>query len=158
DLREVFATRLLSLVAYRTAPGVARSDTSTLAVVEGLSVDDLRACSRRVESWHESGLATPLLIAAHEFERSLDAFPYEFGAILADHVVVAGVNPFEGLRVDPADMRRACEIQARGHLLHLREGFLETRDRGDALAELMTRSLAPLTLLIRSLVRLDGGD
>src|SRR5439155_18731284 len=69
-----------------------------------------------------------------------------------------GVSPFDGLRVDPADMRRACEIQARGHLLHLREGYLETRGRGDALAELMARSVPPLTVLIRSVARLDGGD
>ena len=47
-----------------------------------------------------------------EFERSLDVFPLEFGAILADHVVVAGSDPFDGARVDPADLRRACEVQA----------------------------------------------
>ena len=42
-------------------------------------------------------------------------------------MVVSGDNPFDGLTVDPADIRRACEVQARSHLLHLREGFLETR-------------------------------
>ena len=90
-------------------------------------------------AWHDAGLATPLLLAAHEFGRSLDAFPLEFGAILADHVVVAGSDPFDGLRVDAADLRRACEVQARSHLLHLREGYLETRGRGDALADLIVR-------------------
>ena len=39
------------------------------------------------------------------------------------------------LTVDPADLRRACEVQARSHLLHLREGYLETRGRADALAD-----------------------
>ena len=67
--------------------------------------------------------ATPLLLAAHEFGRSLDAFPFEFGAILADHVVVSGSDPFDGPPRRPADLRRACEVQARSHLLHLREGF-----------------------------------
>ena len=106
--------------------------------------------------WHDMGLATPLLIAADEFGRSLDAFPLEFGAILADHVIVAGRNPFEGLSVDPSDVRRACEIQARSHLLHLREGFLETGGRGDALAVLVVRSAAPFAALLRSLARLQG--
>ena len=50
-----------------------------------------------------------------------------------------GRDPFTGLRVDPAHLRHACEVQARSHLLHLREGFLETRGRGDALAELLLR-------------------
>ena len=95
-------------------------------------------------------------VAAHEFERSLDAFPLEFGAILADHVVVSGDSPFNGLNVDPADIRRACEVQARSHLLHLREGYLETRGRGDALAVLIARSAAPFAALLKSVARLQG--
>ena len=121
----------------------------TLAMVETLTGADLRACAASVERWHDAGLATPLLLAANEFERSLDAFPLEFGGILADHLVIAGNNPFDGLRVEPADIRRACEVQARSHLLHLREGFLETRGRADALAVLIVRSAAPFAALIR---------
>jgi hypothetical protein len=58
--------------------------------------------------------------------------------------------------VDPHDLRRACEIQARGHLLHLREGYIETAGRGDAIAELIRRSASPLAALIRSIARLEG--
>jgi len=159
DLRGLFGSRFRSLVAYRDASGASKAPTPTLAVVDGLTPDDLRACADRVASWHEAGLATPLLLRTQEFGRSLDAFPYEFGAILADHVVVSGDDPFQGLRVDRADLRRACEIQARSHLLHLREGYLETRGRSDALAELISRSLAPFTALLASVARLvgDGG-
>jgi hypothetical protein len=117
---------------------------------------DLRACAGRVDAWHGAGLATPLLIASHEFEQSLDAFPLEFGAILADHTVVAGANPFASLAVDPADLRRACEVQARSHQLHLREGFLETRGRPDALAVLIVQSAAAFAALVVSIARLEG--
>jgi hypothetical protein len=109
-----------------------------------------------VTRWHDAGADTPLLLAADEFGRSLDAFPLEFGAILADHVVVTGDDPFEGLRVDPGDLRRACEIQARSHLLHLREGYVETGGRGDEIAALMKRSAAPLAALLASVGRLHG--
>jgi hypothetical protein len=155
DLRDIFGPRLQSLVAYRAA---SRSDNvSTLAVVDALTADDLRACAERVAAWHDAGLTTPLLLGAQEFGRSLDAFPLEFGAILADHVVTSGRNPFEGLRVDPAHVRQACEIQARSHLLHLREGYVETRGRGDALADLIVRSAAPFVALMTSVARLQGG-
>lgn len=172
DLRGIFGSRLQSLVAYGTRAGHAeevehaaagghireRRLTHTMAIVEQLSVDDLRACSGRVASWHDAGLATPLLLASHEFECSLDAFPLEFGAILVDHVLVAGRSPFDGLAVDPADIRRACEVQARSHLLHLREGYLETRGRGDALAVLVVRSAAPFAALLQAVTRLrDSG-
>src|SRR6185436_9820711 len=105
--------------------------------------------------WQDAGLNTPLLVAEEEFGRSLDAFPFEFGGILADHVLVSGVDPFQGLRVDPADLRRACEVQARSHLLHLREGYLETQGRSDAIAELLSRSAAPLAALVKSVARLQ---
>src|SRR4030095_16400102 len=84
DLRALFGSRFRSLVAYRDASGAGRAPTPTLAVVDGLTPDDLRGCADRVASWHEAGLATPLLLRTQEFGRSLDAFPYEFGAILAD--------------------------------------------------------------------------
>jgi hypothetical protein len=99
-----------------------------------------------------------LFVAAHEFERSLDAFPFEFGAILADHAVASGADPCHGLRVDPSHLRHACEVQARSHLLHLREGFLETRGRTDALAELLLRSAPPLAALLQSVVRLEDSQ
>ena len=166
ELREVFGSRLQSLVVYgqRAVPdhdapaghGHAAPSTRTLAVVDSMTPDDLRACAIRVEAWQAAALATPLLFAAHEFEQSLDAFPLEFGAILADHTVVAGSNPFASLAVDPADVRRACEVQARSHLLHLREGFLETRGRADALAVLIVQSAAAFAALVTSIARLEG--
>jgi hypothetical protein len=174
ELRGIFGSRLQSLVIYgqranalRQAEGERQGDghgahghdsppARTLAVVESLMPDDLRASAGHVAAWHDAGLATPLLIAAHEFERSLDAFPLEFGAILADHIVVAGANPFASLAVDAADVRRACEVQARSHLLHLREGFLETRGRSDALAVLIVQSAAAFAALVTGIAGLEG--
>jgi hypothetical protein len=165
DLRGIFGSRLQSLVIYGQRTHAGHGDKHdghdgppmpTLAVVESMTHDDLRTAAGRVAAWHKAGLATPLLIAAREFERSLDAFPLEFGAILADHVVVSGSNPFAALAVDAADVRRACEVQARSHLLHLREGFLETRGRGDALSDLIVQSAGAFAALVGSVARLEG--
>jgi|SRR5579862_1015716 len=170
ELRGIFGPRLSSLSIYgaRNAAHMhgdgghgahghaAHPPTHTLAVVAGLSRDDLRACADRVEAWHEDGVATPLFIGAQEFAASLDAFPLEFGAMIADHVVVAGESPFEGLAVDVGDLRRAVEVQARGQLLHLREGFVETRGRSDALSVLIVSSAPALAALLLSVARLDG--
>ncbi|HLB44579.1 MAG TPA: hypothetical protein VJK49_04270, partial [Candidatus Limnocylindrales bacterium] len=167
DLRGIFGPRLASLVVYGLRADVPDAhdrlpdrhepaSIETLAVIDLLTVNDLRACATRVTAWHQAGLATPLLLAAHEFGRSLDAFPFEFGAILSDHVVVFGRTPFAGLTVDDADLRHACEIEARGHLLHLREGYLETTARTDALAVLLVRSAPAFAALIAAVGRLDG--
>jgi hypothetical protein len=164
ELRGVFGSRLQSLVVYgqraRHPHGGGHSHREppahTLVVVDGLTAADLRACATRVEAWHDQGLATPLVLAAHEFGRALDAFPFEFGDILADHMVVSGSSPFDGLTVDSSALRHACEVQARGHLLHLREGFLETRGRADALAVLIVRSAPPFAALLSAVARLEG--
>jgi hypothetical protein len=172
DLRGIFGGRLQSFVVYGThahdasggphthgSPHASDAQaTHTLAIVDTLGAEDLRACAERVTAWHGAGLATPLLLAAHEFTRSLDAFPLEFGAIIADHAVVSGRNPFQGLHVDAADLRRACEVQARSHLLHLREGFLETRGRPDALAVLIVDSAPAFAALLESIAQLQGID
>jgi hypothetical protein len=167
ELRGIFGGRLQSFVVYGLRPGGRDAHTShgqdsaaavhTMGVVDTLSTDDLRACAGRMAAWREAGIAAPLLVAAHEFGRSLDAFPFEFGAILSDHVVVSGTSPFEGLSVDTADLRRACEVQARSHLLHLRQGYLETCGRADALAVLIVRSAPACAALAMSVARLDGG-
>jgi hypothetical protein len=155
DLRGVFGTRLQSLVAYG-APGHAHAAARTMALVTSLTEQDLRGCAARVAAWHAAGLATPLVLAADEFAHSLDAFPLEFAAILADHTVVAGAEPFDHRTIEAGDLRRACEVQARSHLLHLRQGFVEASGNGNALAILIVESAAPLGALLTSVARLEG--
>jgi len=155
DLRTIFAGRMQSLVVYGGADPH-DAPVATLAVLDNITAADLRYCAERVALWHSRGLATPLLLEADEFGRSLDAFPFEFGAILADHELVSGASPFTGLSVDAVDLRRACEVQARSHLLHLREGFVETGGRNDKLADLIARSAAPLAALLKNVSQLSG--
>jgi hypothetical protein len=152
DVREIFGSRLQSLVRYGTKAKLVHA----LVVVDSLTADDLRACAKRVSAWHDQGLATPLMIPAPELSRSLDAFPFELSAIIGDHTVVAGRNPFEGLRVEPNDLRWACEVQARSHLLHLREGFVEARGRDDALSVLIVRSAPAWASLLENMARLES--
>jgi hypothetical protein len=152
DIREIFGSRLQSLVRY----GAKAKLVHALVVADSLTADDLRACARRVSAWHDEGLATTLMFPASELGRSLDVFPFELSAIIGDHTVLAGRNPFEGLRVEPNDLRWACEVQARSHLLHLREGFVEARGRDDALSVLIVRSAPAWASLLENMARLEN--
>jgi hypothetical protein len=160
ELRAIVAGRLRAVVVFgaHAADGHRASNdpVRTLAVIDALAFADLEACARRAGAWARDGLATPLLIASDEFSRSLDAFPIEFGAILSQHVVVFGPNPFEGLSAGADDLRRACEVQARSHLLHLREGYLETHGDPASIHDLVVRSAAPLSALLVNVARIDG--
>lgn len=152
DLRRIFDARLHALVVYGGAVG--GPHTNTLVVVSGLSAADLAQCGARLSGWQARGLATPLLLERGEFEASLDAFPFEFGAILSDYAVVCGADPFDGLAPDAADVRRACEVQARSHLLHLREGYIETAGDSTHTADLVVQSAPALAALLRNVGRM----
>jgi len=153
DLQQIFGERLQALVAY--GPPHA-TPASSVALVRTLTADDLTACAARASAWHHAGSATPLLLTRDEFAGSLDAFPIEYGEIIESHRPLFGLDPFEGLTIRPDDLRRACEVQVKGHLLHLREDFVECGGRPKAVAALVTDSAPAFALLLRRIAQLDG--
>jgi hypothetical protein len=159
DLRVIYAARLISLVVYgRHASGTASPDLPihTLALVHDIGFADLEACARQARRWQADGLAVPLMIGRREFARSLDVFPLEFGAIISNHRLVFGDDPFQSLSVKDQDVRRACEIDVKGHLLHLRESYVESRGELSAVARIVEASAAALRTLAGNVARLDG--
>jgi hypothetical protein len=58
--------------------------------------------------------------------------------------------------VDPDDLRRACEVQAKGHLIHLRQGWIAAAGHDEELAALVVHSAPALAALLASVARLDA--
>lgn len=156
DLRRIFGPRLESLVAYGDTEGDP-DGVHTLALVERLTFQDLAACVPLAASWRRAGCAVPLVLSREEFARTLDVFPVEYGAIIARHVVLVGRDPFAGMQVADADLRRELEQQARSHLIHLREGYMESGGAPAAVARLIAAGAPALAGLVANLERLDPG-
>jgi hypothetical protein len=148
DLTRVFGDRFVALIA--TGP------TRSAAFASAIRADDLEALSALSHRWNMDGLDTPLLITPHEFVRSLDAFPVEYQAMIDRHELIAGVSPFSGERPAETDLRRACEVQAKSFLIHLRQGWLQASDHAHEQAHLVAESAAPLRALIGNIARLHG--
>ena len=148
DLRRIFGDRLVALVAHGPA--------TSLAFVTTLGADDLDACAVLVMPWHRDGLEPPLILTPDEFRRSLDTFPLEYAAILDEHTLIVGRTPFEGVTIRDEDIRRACEVQARGLLIHLRQGWLDAAGHADDLATLLAHSASPLRHLLTHVAQLEG--
>lgn len=153
DLQQIFGDRLLAFVAHGRRDA---SPAPSLAIVRSLSADDLAACAARASHWLRGGSATPLLLTRDEFAGSLDAFPIEFGEIIDTHRMIFGADPFFGLAIRPEDLRRACEVQVKSHLLHLRENYIECGGRPADVASLVAESAPGFTALLRRLASLDG--
>jgi hypothetical protein len=152
DLRRVFGDRFVALVASGAHSGV--------GFASSIAPGDLEALGPLVDAWQRDDLSTPLLLTPHEFRRSLDAFPVEYQALLDHHDVIAGEPPFAGLVIDRANLRRACEVQAKSHLIHLRQGWIENVGHDERLAALIVRSAPALRALLSDVARLmvDDGD
>jgi hypothetical protein len=155
DLQRIFANRLDAVVVY----GWRRQGlVPTLALVTSLTMDDLNACAERSGAWRRAGAAIPLLLTRSDFVRSLDAFPIEYGEILERHEVVFGSDPFDGLTIGSEDRRRACEVQVKSHLLHLREDYVESGGRRSEIDALVRESAPGFSAVLRQIARLDGAS
>jgi len=157
DLRSVFGDRLRSVVAYGPhLDGDEHAPLTCLALVSTLTAEDLHGCATHTSRWTRSHLATPLILSEQEFRNSLDAFPLEYGEIIRAHSRVLGNNPFDGVEIASSDLRRACETQIKSHLVHLREGYIESGGRPSTVADLVNASIPGFTALLRNVARLNG--
>jgi len=159
-LHAIFGQRLRSVVAYGPQVENGGADVaeplSCLALVANLTIADLEASAARAHEWTRHQIATPLLLPEDEFRRSFDAFPLEYGEILRAHQVLFGANPFDGISIERADLRRACEAQIKSHLVHLREAYIGAAGTPRAVADIVTASAPAFGALLRNIARLNG--
>jgi len=154
DLDQVFGGRLRALVVY---PGhQADGSVHSMALIDELAFRDLVACLPFTESWHHRGAAVPLMLTPDELQRTIDIFPLEYASMVADYAVVRGEDPLRGVAIDAGDIRRACEAQAKSHLIHLRESFLESHAETTRIWQLIALSAAPLRALLTNIARLPA--
>ena len=149
QLKEIFGDRLKMVAAF--------GDTAnTCAVVENVAVEDLDRCAAHAPKWTKAGLDVPLFIVERELRRALDAFPLELTEIIATRRVVSGPDLFADIMVPKQDLRRACEVQARGHVVHLREGYIQASGDSKAVANLVSAAVPPFRALVKNVARLEG--
>ena len=69
-----------------------------------------------------------------------------------------GPDPFQGISIPIEDIRRATEGQAKSHLIHLREAFLESHGETTRIGRLIASSAAPLRALLTNIARLPDSS
>ena len=149
QLREIFGERLKMVASFG-------GDAHTCAVVQNLTLDDLDRCAAHGSKWHTLGLHVPLFIVEGELPRALDAFPLELNEIMATRRVLSGSDVFAELVIPKQELRRACEVQARGHVLHLREGYIQAAGDRQKVAALVAAGVPTFRGLVTNVARLEG--
>src|SRR5690242_16940298 len=160
QLRAAYGTDLRSVVLYGSAAAgehiPKRSDYNVLVLVEQLPLERLRAAAAVARAWSESGNPPPMTLTTHEWHSSADIFAMEYADIIDRHKILYGDNPFDGIRVDPKDLRLQLEHEAMGKLLKLRQGVLAAGGDARLLTQLLADSLSTIMVIFRAVLRLEG--
>jgi len=150
QLNEIFGPRLRMVAAF------GGHETHTCAVVQSLTLEDLDRCAAHEPKWNRLGLDAPLFIVESELRHALDAFPLELSEIMATRRVIAGTDLFADLIIPKHELRRACEVQARGHVVHLREAYIESAGDPRGVTRLVAAAVQPFRALVTNVARLEG--
>jgi hypothetical protein len=159
-LQKAHASRLVSVILYGSAAGVAEkdrfSDYNVLCVLNDVTPDDLAASEPVFRWWRDRKNPSPLLLSENEVRTSTDCFAIEFHDMKERHQVLHGRNVVEGLEIDYSFYRAQVEHELRAKMLRLRQkagGVLSDRD---LLLRLMADSISTFCVLLRHALILAG--
>ncbi len=161
DLRRLYGDNLRAVCLYGSGatadfvPG--RSNWNLLVVLERLGLEELRRVIPSLPRWARHGIVPPLFETWGGLRRSNELFPLEQLELQSRHRLLFGEDPFDGLVLDRASIRRQCEQELHGKLIHLRQGFLEVGSDIKRLQTLLDRVIPALLPLLRGLLYLKRG-
>ena len=160
QLQKVYGAQLRSVVLYGSAAAgehiPKRSDYNVLVIVDELTIEHMRTGSAVARAWGEDGNPPPLTLTLDEWQGSSDIFPMEYADILERHRVLFGTPPFNGIAVDPRNLRLQLEHDAMGKLLKLRQCVLATGGDAKSQTELLAASLSTIMVIFRAVQRLNN--
>ena len=132
-----------------------RSDVNFLLLLDDTSSAALLRLTPAVKEWHTKGFAPPLIMGREEWVRSADVFPIEITDMQLSHRMLCGIDPVQGVAVDPSDLREAVEKELRGKLVRLRQAYVRFGDSGQILGGFAVASISTYFAMLRCLAVLS---
>jgi len=160
ELKKTCGENLRSVVLYGSAAAgdsLESSDYNLLVVTERLDAAVLLSLTGLCARWDKAGNPAPLLFAGETLLRSADVYPVEFSDIIQTRKVLFGADPFEGMKIEPANLRLELEHELKSKLILLRSRFLLTGGAPKEVEKLMASSLSAFLTLFKAALRLYGG-
>jgi hypothetical protein len=160
ELRAAGGDAVVAIVLYGSAAGRdyhgSRSDHNVLVLMSEAGVTTLQRLAPLVRRWVGVGHPPPLLMTRDEWLRRSDVFAMEYSDLLERHRVLYGVLPTDGLRVDPADLRRQLESETMGKLLRFRRGLMSAGGDAGRQRALVDEAFPAMQALLRGMLHLHG--
>jgi predicted nucleotidyltransferase len=152
--------RLVSLILYGSAARgthvASRSDMNTLLICDRADETLFAALAPVMREWRRAGQVAPLILTEREWRASGDVFSIEYEDIRQHHRVLAGRDPWSGIVIDRADLRRQLERELMEKLIRLRQAYAALRDEPKQLAQVIVGSAGGFFTILRAVLRLAG--
>src|SRR2546430_13476388 len=133
-----------------------RSDVNTLLICDAVDGALFDALAPAVRSWTKAGHPGPLILTEREWRESAAAFAIEYEDMRDPHRVLAGCDPWPGIRADHDALRRQLERELMGKLVRLRQAYGALWAEPKRLAEVIVGSSPGFFTMLRALLRLAG--
>lgn len=159
ELKKICGANLSSVVLYGSSVAgdkVKTSDYNVLVAVDRLDAEVLTTLTELCSAWCREGNPAPLLFAKETLLGSADVFPIEFSDIIQANRIIYGANPFEGMKIEPANLRLQLEHELKSKLIILRSRFLTTKGSAKEVEALMVSSISAFLTLFKASLRLYG--
>jgi predicted nucleotidyltransferase len=160
EVARALGERLVSLLLYGSwARGTHvpdRSDVNTLLICDAADESLFEALAPAVRAWTRAGQPAPLILTEQEWRDSADAFPIEYEDIRDGYRVLAGRDPWPGIRVDRGHLRRQLEHELMGKLVRLRQAYAALQEDPKRLARVVVGSLGGFFTMLRAVLRFAG--
>ena len=156
--------RLVTLLLYGSAArehgarNTEQTAMNTLLIVDRIDADVFDHIVATVGEWMSARHPAPLVMTEQEWRASADAFPIEYDDIRAHHRVLAGKDPWDGIRVKREHVRRQLEHELKGKLMHLRQAYAAEWKSPKRLTEVVRGTWAGFLTMLRAVLRLAGRD
>jgi hypothetical protein len=157
--KTALGTRLVSLILYGSAARDRAADASnmnTLLIVDRVDRELFAPLAAPVARWVSAGHPAPIVLTEREWRESADAFPIEYEDIRAAHRVLAGRDPWSGIRVQRDDVRRQLEHELMGKLVYLRQVYAAAWKKPQRQAEIVRATWPGFLTMLRAVLRLAG--
>jgi predicted nucleotidyltransferase len=160
QVQKLFGASLEAVILYGSAAGgdylPGKSNINLLIVLAKQDMELLKRYAVLHKRWQKEQVVVPLFLMLEELKSSLELFPLEYLEIQEQHVLLAGRDPFQEIRIEGRNLHLQCEQELRGNLLRLRQRFVEGGAGMEAITILLPLSLTALLPCLRGLLRAAG--
>lgn len=133
-----------------------RSRVDVLVVARSLNLDVLDAIRGTLPAERKPPHVAPLFLTQRQVEHSLDVFPIEWLDIHERHLLIEGQDVLAGHQVPRGNLRLQLEQELREKFIALRQAYLASAHRPQALEDVLKSSASSFATLCRALLRLRG--